>query len=154
MANQYDLFISHATRIDADARNLIDTIVDRLRTAGFAVFLDRDSLPMGCQILPFLDDIIDRSASALVVASRRSIHSGWVAVERQRLRERQLAGDFPIVVLHVEDGSALPEGLEWADVILVNDQADCAVVADRIRAHIPTLRAANTAEIRPPIEQC
>lgn len=134
MPRRHHIFVSHATRTAADPREFVSTLVESLRGHGLSVFLDLDSFGSGLSILPSLEEVIENSDSALLVVTQRGNSSAWVGWERQRFRERQLAGPFPLIALLFDPAAAavLPPALTWAAII----EADSMASVDRIARDI------------------
>ena len=133
MPRKYNVFVSHATRPNANARELVSALVASLRSSyGLSVFLDFDSLGSEVPLLSSLEEAIENSDLALLVVTQRGSESGWAGWERQRFRERQLARSFPVIALRFDSAQVLPDDLTWVAII----EADSSVPVDRVAREI------------------
>lgn len=74
---KYDLFLSHNRRQKPWVRQLVAF----LRERGLRVFFDEDSLAPGEDVVAALERAIDASDALVLVLSRSSVFSKWVAFE-------------------------------------------------------------------------
>jgi len=73
----YDVFLSHNRR----QKSWVRRVVAFLRERGLTVFFDEDSISPGEDIVPALERAIESSKSLVLVLSRSSVFSKWVAFE-------------------------------------------------------------------------
>src|SRR5438270_2648323 len=76
-APKYDLFLSHNRRQKPWVRQLVAF----LRERGLRVFFDEDSIAPGEDVVAALERAIDASDALVLVLSRSSVFSKWVAFE-------------------------------------------------------------------------
>lgn len=84
LISHYDVFLSHGHR----QRPWVRQVVSLLRERGLKVFFDEDSISLGDDFVLALERAIDSSEILVLVLSRSSLFSKWVAFETaQRIYE-------------------------------------------------------------------
>lgn len=133
---RYDIFISHSSRRDPDFHELVDKLADALRRRGFSVFLDRTDLVKGQKIFESLYSAIKDSASGVVVLTKNSVASSWVHFELQEMEYERLAGKLCILVLRLEAGCSLPEGIKPDAIIDAPRPFDLTDLTERVAREV------------------
>ncbi len=77
LETRYDVFLSHNRR----QKNWVRHLVALLREQGLRVFFDEDSISPGEDTVTALESAIEASESLVLVLSRSSVFSKWVAFE-------------------------------------------------------------------------
>jgi hypothetical protein len=99
---RYDLFLSHNRRQKPWVRQLVTF----LRSRGLRVFFDEDSIAPGEDVVAALERAIEASDALILVLSRSSVFSKWVAFETaQKLYEdpdSHLSRLIPVLVEPVD----------------------------------------------------
>ncbi len=75
----YDVFLSHNRKEKPWVRRLAKLLADQ----GLRVFFDEDSIPPGENIVAAIERAVTESRHILLVVSRASLESRWVAMETQ-----------------------------------------------------------------------
>lgn len=105
---KFDVFLSHNFRDKAWVRSFYEL----LRSHGLSVFFDEVSIKYGDDLTGKIDEGILNSSCILLVVSKRSLASGWVAFELSsalylniKEKDRRL---IPIFLEHIEDDLIRP----------------------------------------------
>lgn len=134
--HKYDLFISHSSRLDPDDLELVDKLVKALERRGLTVFLDRNCLKNGQQVLPALHEAVCSSDVGVIMLTRKAIDSGWVEYEYDLLRSQAASGRMRILGLLLDPNCQIPARLRTQDVIEIPRRFDVSDIADRVVAAI------------------
>jgi hypothetical protein len=125
----YDVFISHSTRYPANQRQLVDALVYGLEQEGLNVFLDRNELAEGNELLPSLESSVKESSIGIIVLTTKALNSAWVRAECKFM----LRFGKPILGLLLEKGCPVPEYISHHDVIEFDSTDDLAEIVIRIK---------------------
>ena len=75
---EYDVFLSHASTDKTTVRQVAEVLRDR----GLRVWFDEESLQLGDHIYSEIENGIERSRILIFFASKQSLASDWVRIER------------------------------------------------------------------------
>jgi len=118
---QWDIFISHSSRLIPDDEEFIDALALALWKRGYSVFLDRLCLKKNEPLIPSLEKAITSSRLGLVIITPSAARSGFVEYEIQFMRQRRNAGRFQILALMLGPKAVLPPGFSVDKVIIAAD---------------------------------
>lgn len=111
----YDVFISYS-HDDAEIATAIDVA---LRLSGLRVFLDRRDIKLGESLVTRVFDGIAAAAAQLVLVSKSSVASGWVAQEIAAGRSRAISGEYRTIPVRVDEAEvpAALAHLKYLDLV-------------------------------------
>ena len=132
--NEYDLFVSHSTRVDLRDRELVDALVDALARRGVRAFLDRKDLQSGRPLLATLESVIRAIPNGLVVVNEAAGESGWVTLELGAMLRRRATGSMRVFALHLDTTCSVPPEIRPRDLIVPANRHDVAQLADQVTA--------------------
>jgi hypothetical protein len=87
------------------------------------------------QLLPTLEEAIQRSVIGLIVITPRALASGWVALELDAMERQRVSGRIRIVALQIDSDCPPPHGIAPENIIHPPNRNDLTDIADRV-AHI------------------
>ncbi len=114
---EYEVFISHATRLDPDTQELVDALAGALCRRGLKVFLDRRVFNGGEPLLSCLDHAICHSRVGMIVLTALAERSRWVEFEVETMARRRASGQMRILGLQIGSGCRPPGGIRPDAVI-------------------------------------
>lgn len=119
----YNIFLSHSRR----QKPWVRRIVAFLREQGLKVFFDEDSIIPGENIVIALEDAIESSEVLVLVLSRSSVYSNWVAFETTlRIYSDPLNSRRRLVPILIEpvDRTLIPSSVRQLDTVDLTDPAN------------------------------
>jgi hypothetical protein len=134
MKTAHDIFISHSTRINLRHRKFVDELATTLESHGHNVFLDRLHLKSGV-IMPSLRNAIQNSTIGILVLTKKSLKSIWVARECEEMVKCWSLGRMRLVVLRLDSDCLIPEGLPNENVIDTDHSNDILEIVECITKH-------------------
>jgi len=135
----YDLFLSHSSRLDPRAEEVLEVLAPGLSRHGLRVFWDRTELAPGEPLLPSIERAIIRSKVGLLVVTTAALGSGWVELELEAMWRARRAGSMRLIALLLERGTDAPDGWQW-DVIIDGSAVGArATLTDRVAAAVRDL---------------
>ncbi len=130
---RYDVFISHSSSSLAKHRRLVDDLAYVLRQLGLKVFLDRTELIEGKDLDDSLRTAIKAATVGLIVLTHKALASVWVRREINQMQRQWLACRMRIMVLRLEEGCQVPEGVSPEDVFDLKSPVYLAEIADEVK---------------------
>jgi len=100
---------------------VVQSVVRRLRTDGFQIWLDIENLQAGSEWKSELEKAIAGADGALVFLSRSGQESEWLSLEADTLARRSQDDDIPLVPVLLDENAELPEPLRHLHAIHVED---------------------------------
>lgn len=122
-AQFYDVFLSHSRR----NKPWVRSIVAFLRNQGLSVFFDEDSIKPGENIVTALEHAIDVSEVLILVLSRSSVFSKWIAFETTlRIYNDPLNTNRRLIPILIEsvDRTLIPPSVRQLDAVDLTDPSN------------------------------
>jgi hypothetical protein len=116
----YNIFLSHSRRQKPWVRHIVGFLRDR----GLRVFFDEDSITPGENIVIALEKAIESSEVLVLVLSRSSVYSKWVAFETTlRIYSDPLNATRRLVPILIEpvDRTLIPSSVRQLDAVDLTD---------------------------------